>query len=130
MKKLKKVLIGIVAVVVFIGLGGLFFASRGLDEGKQVTINEVDLSKFDDGVYSGDYHHGRWANQVEIRLENHEIVEIKHIEGFNHKEAMETIHERVLEDQSLLVDVVSGATVSSKAYLKAIENALMKNPDQ
>ena len=128
MKKWKKVLIGIVAVVVMIGLAGLFFASQGLDEGKQVSINEVDLSKLDDGVYTGSYDHGRWTNQVEIRVENHEIVEIRKVEGFEHKAAMETIHERVLESQSLLVDVVSGATVSSKAYLKAIEHALQGDP--
>lgn len=130
MKKLKKVLIGIIVVVVFIGLGGLYFATRGLDEGKQVLINEVDLLKLDEGMYRGDYNHGRWANQVEIRVENHKIIEIKHIEGFKHKEAMEPIHERVIRNQSLLVDVVSGATVSSKAYLKAIENALQGNPVQ
>ena len=33
----------------------------------------------------------------------------------------------VIKNQSLDVDVVSGATVSSKAILKAIENALNNN---
>jgi len=31
---------------------------------------------------------------------------------------------RVIEAQSTDIDAVSGATVTSKAYLKAIENAL------
>ena len=32
--------------------------------------------------------------------------------------------ELVIEAQSLQVDVVSGATITAKAYLKAVENAL------
>ena len=31
---------------------------------------------------------------------------------------------RIIEQQTLKVDVVTGATVSSKAFLKAVENAL------
>ena len=130
MKRWKKVLTVIIAVFVIISLAGLFFATRGLDEGKQVSINDADLSKLDDGVYRGVFDQGRWANQVEIRVENHKMTDIKKTEGFEHKEAMASIHARVLENQTLLVDVVSGATVSSKAYLKAIENALQGEPIQ
>ncbi len=37
------------------------------------------------------------------------------------------LFEEVKTEQSLQVDTVSGATVSTKAYLKAIENALTDN---
>jgi uncharacterized protein with FMN-binding domain len=32
----------------------------------------------------------------------------------------------VIDAQSLQVDTISGATLTSKAYLKAVENALLK----
>ncbi len=38
----------------------------------------------------------------------------------------EKIPDKVLEEQSLQVDIVSGATFSSKVILKAVEDALNK----
>jgi len=39
-------------------------------------------------------------------------------------EMTSTIINNVIKNQSTTVDTVSGATVTSKAYLKSIENAL------
>ena len=36
----------------------------------------------------------------------------------------QALYERVIQAQSLEVDTISGATLTSRAYLKAIENAL------
>ena len=36
------------------------------------------------------------------------------------------LYERVIEDQTLQVDTISGATLTSKAYLQAVENALLQ----
>jgi len=38
----------------------------------------------------------------------------------------ETLYDRVIAGQSLHVDTVSGATLTSKAYLQAVENALVQ----
>ncbi|MBV1758052.1 MAG: FMN-binding protein [Dethiosulfatibacter sp.] len=38
----------------------------------------------------------------------------------------DTLFEKVISTQDTKVDTVSGATVTSKAYLKAIENALVQ----
>ena len=37
-----------------------------------------------------------------------------------------TLYERVIAAQSLQVDTVSGATLTSKAYLQCVENALVE----
>ncbi|WP_368487958.1 FMN-binding protein [Clostridium sp. BJN0013] len=37
---------------------------------------------------------------------------------------MEDLFQKVIELQSLQVDIISGATLTSKAHLKALENAL------
>jgi uncharacterized protein with FMN-binding domain len=36
------------------------------------------------------------------------------------------LYERVIQSQSLQVDTISGATLTSKAYLQCVENALLQ----
>jgi len=38
----------------------------------------------------------------------------------------EVLYDRVIQAQSLQVDTISGATLTSKAYLQAVENALIQ----
>ncbi len=40
-------------------------------------------------------------------------------------EVTNTLFDRIIQNQSLDVDIETGATVTSHAYLKAIENALV-----
>ena len=50
------------------------------------------------------------------------VLEQKETEGFD--KAMDTLKAAVIEKNSLEVDGVSGATLTSKGYLEAVENAL------
>ncbi len=125
MKKWKKVIIGAGLVIGVLGLVMLFFVTRGLDEGKALVINEVDLQSLEDGMYPGEYEGGRWTNTVEVEVQDGKIQNIRLTGGFEMKKVKEEIYEKVMENQGVEVEVVSGATVSSKAYLKAIENALI-----
>lgn len=43
---------------------------------------------------------------------------------FKTDEVTKTLFDRVIQNQSLDVDIETGATVTSHAYLKAIENAV------
>ena len=43
---------------------------------------------------------------------------------FKIDEVTKTLFDRVIQNQSLDVDIETGATVTSHAYLKAIENAV------
>lgn len=124
MKKWKKITGGIALVVLILGLAMLFFVTRGLEEGKALVINEVDIQSLEDAIYWGDYEAGRWTNSVKVEVLEGEIRSISLIEGFDMGNVKEEIYGKVMARQSLDVEVVSGATVSSKAYLKAIENAL------
>lgn len=62
---------------------------------------------------------------VKVEVQNHEITGIEVVE---HKDAYleqaEQIAGAVCSEQSLEVDAVSGATLTSDTILKAIENAL------
>ena len=125
MRKGKKIIGGILLAVLIVGLALLFFVTRGLEEGKALVINDVNIQSLEDGIYQGEHEAGRWTNIVQVEVMDGEILSIQLLDGFEMKKVKEEIYGKVMEHQSVEVDVASGATVSSKAYLKAIENALI-----
>lgn len=131
MKKKAYQIIGIVVGVLAIGFGVLYFAflAPGFKQQKIVRnmqINEVDLSKIPNGIYQGDFSFSKLVYEVEVSVKNHSIESIKVLRnGTNdHAKKAEGVLQNVLNAQSLKVDVVTGATTTSKALLKATENAL------
>lgn len=127
MKKIFKLGLVIIIFLVFT-VGGLFFyLTRGLDAVSQQVTTDVNLSLLADGVYLGKYDGGRWSNQIEVEIKNQQIKKITIVKDvmFSKPEVIEQLFKRVIERQSLHVDVVSGATVTSKAYLKSMEMALI-----
>ena len=126
--KILKILGLIFLVIVIIAAAGVFYVSRGLEEGLNVDINPVDLSKIEDGVYNGRNDFGRWTNELNVKVENHKItnIEIEEDVKVAISELSSKLFQKVIEEQNTTVDAVSGGTVTSKAYLKSIENALNK----
>jgi len=124
---MKKVLL-IIGGAVFATLLVLFlYITNGLSEGKNVALNGIDLSNISDGMYVGTYDFKRWTNTVHVHVKDNEIISIVLIDdvpGAEITDCSEEILRRVLDAQDTQVDAVAGATVTSKAYLKAIENAL------
>ena len=87
-----------------------------------------DLNNIENGVYRGAYTlpGSPLRAVVDVTVQNHFMTVIKLIE---HEcspigKKAESIVERIIRNQSLDVDVVSGATLSSQTILKAVENAL------
>ena len=111
----------IVAVIVLILAGGLFAVTRGLDEMQDLVINEVNAGELPDGEYTGEFDRYRWSNKVTVTIVDGKITEVRPENG----QALELeLSERIIASQSLQVDIDTGATVSSKAFLKAVEEAL------
>jgi uncharacterized protein with FMN-binding domain len=95
---------------------------------KEITAPLPDMENKSDGMYRGSYDLSGTPVKVivDVTVQNQTITGvniIKHSCSPIGKKA-EKITERVIEQQSLAVDVVSGATGSSMAIMKAIENAL------
>jgi len=113
-------------VVVIISSGALFYMTRGLSRGKNLVINDINLTELEDGYYQGKYEDGRWSNEVEVEINNNKISSVKIIDDiiFSQPEIKEKIFKRIIEKQTLDVDIVSEATVTTKVYLKSIEIAL------
>ena len=97
----------------------------GCKDKDSIIIKDVNLEKVKDGTYNGEYKSFPVKVVLSVKVKNHQITEIKikkHNEGKG--ETAEAIIEDVIQAQSLEVDAISGATLSSKCILKAIENAL------
>lgn len=116
----------ILLLLVIVAASGVFYLSRGLEEGVNVVINPVNLSEIKDGVYNGRNDFGRWTNELNVTVANNRITNIEIVKDVKivSPELSTILFQNVIEEQNIDVDVVSGGTVTSKAYLKSIENAL------
>lgn len=127
MKKRKNkflMITGVVAAFIIIMLaGGLIVVTRGLPEMQELVINDINPGELPDGLYTGEFSRYRWSNRVKVTIEGGRIMDVQ----FDSGGALEQkLSERIVADQSLLVDIDTGATVSSKAFLKAVEEALSR----
>lgn len=128
----RNILIAIVVlvIVVVVGLGGgLLFTAGERREANNLPIDHVNFKELHDGSYLGEYEGGmyKWrANKVQVTISSSKVTDIKLLEQTEKRpsEFTDELFERVIQSQSLQVDTISGATLTSKAYLKAIEKAL------
>ncbi len=128
MKKWQKrlLMLAILLGVCLVGLGIMMSkAQDNLDGLVEMTISDVDLTSISDGVYKGTYDVFPVSVEVDVTISNHEILKIDLIKHFNGQgKPAEVIIDDVIAAQTLDVDVITGATYSSKIILKAIEVAL------
>jgi len=136
MKKGVKITLGVVIVLVILAIIIFVVVGNFLDEiSEEIEKIEINVSEFDekiktmdDGVYVGEYYmEDLIGAEVEVTVEDHKITEVeilqhKHGQG---KDA-EVITDDIVGNQSIGVDVITGATYSSKFILKATENAILK----
>ena len=100
--------------------------TNGLSASMAVAIDGVDLSGVPDGSYTGVYEFKRWSNTLTVHVEGNAItaIDIEDDMFAAREEWSDELFRRVIAGQDTKVDAIAGATVSSKAYLKAIEDAL------
>lgn len=94
---------------------------------KDAPAEDIKLEQAADGTYEGKSRNWPVSVTVEVSISEHRISDItiiRHFEGRG--ESAEAIVGKVLASQSLDVDVISGATVSSRTILEAIADALKK----
>lgn len=127
MKQNSKKIRIIVCAVLLIVFSSAVCISSYLDDIRQINILTPELSSLADGDYKGEYTILPVDVEVKVSIENNQISNVEILKHFNGlgKQA-EAVIPLVLNQQSLDIDSVSGATVSSKCILKAIENAMIK----
>lgn len=123
----------LLVILAILGTGaaiGWSYLSKEHDEARNLPLDKVNFSRLKDGTYTGSYEGGmyKWrANKVQVTVVSGKVTDIKlqsPINGDTEPKKKDLLYGRVIEAQSLQVDAISGATLDSKAYLQAVENAL------
>jgi uncharacterized protein with FMN-binding domain len=127
-------IIALVVVVVLAVAGGIgwSYVSKEHKEARSLPLNKVNFNKLSDGKYHGAYAGGmyKWrTNECDVTVAGGKVADIQ-LSGTIDPGAENTdykmLYSRVIAQQSLQVDTISGATLTSKAYLQAVENALVQ----
>lgn len=127
--KMNKIILASIIVFIILIVLAIFF-NHVTKKADTILVDNIDLSVIPDGQYIGEYSIFPVYTKIEITVKNHEFSEInilKHDNGLG--SSAENIKEDIKKEQSLNVDAISGATVSSKCILKAIEKAIEKGCD-
>ena len=91
----------------------------------ETTFDEIDIADVSDGIYIGEYDVNFIYAKVEVTVEDGEIVSINILEHRHERgKAAEAITNKIVDEQKIDVDAISGATNSSTVIKKAVENAL------
>lgn len=120
---------------IFLFLASLIFAAAYLKSVanykkavKETTFRDISISNIPDGIYIGEYDVNFIYAKVKVTVQNRTITGIELLEHKNgHGKPAETIIDRIIEEQKINVDAVSGATNSSIVIKKAVENAIHVN---
>lgn len=127
------VLLILVAVLAIGGAIGWSFLAREHREARSLPLNAVEFDKLkDDGVYHGVYEGGMYGwryNECDVTLKDGKVAAIQLVgskDPGRENTTVQPLYDRVIQAQSLQVDTISGATLTSKAYLQCIENALLQ----
>ena len=100
-------------------------------EARSLPLNAVDFSKLNDGTYHGAYAGGmyKWrANECDVTVTSGKVAAIQLVgskDPGSKNAQVDVLYDRVIKAQSLQVDTVTSATLTSKAWLQAVENALI-----
>lgn len=125
----KKIVLFAIMLLLLIGLvWGIIYLKSVADYKQAVretNFEEINISDISDGVYTGEYDVNFIYAKVEVTMQNGEITNInilkhKHERG----KAAKAITNKIVDEQRIDVDAISGATNSSTVIKKAVENAL------
>lgn len=127
-KRTKLILCGaLLALVIALGFGFnyLFTFLAYERDVEAIQVQNVDLSAIADGEYYGDCDVDFIRARVRVVVKDHRIIELEMIEHYNDRgAAANDLPNRILEQQRIDVDAVSGATSSSKVIQEAVYNSL------
>ncbi len=129
---IKKILI---AILIFFIIGLTFMwsiLSKEHKEIKNLSLQGVNFNNLKDGTYYGEFNGGNYhfrSNKIKLIIKNNKISNIELIKSSEFGKSIEKftkLAQQVLNSQSLHVDGITGATITTKAHLKSIYNALIK----
>lgn len=125
----KKIILFIIMLLLLVGLVlGIIYLKNVVDYKravKETTFEEINISDISDGIYIGEYDVNFIYAKVEVTVQNGEITNINILEHRHERgKTAEAITNKIVDEQRIDVDAISGATNSSTVIKKAVENAL------
>lgn len=119
------------SVVILMGIGltyggryvvGLKHYRQGLEA---INVRDIDISAVADGEYFGACDIDFIRVRVRVLMQEGKIQELELLEHYNDRgAAANTIPLRMLQEQRICVDTISGATSSCRVIQQAVYNAL------
>ena len=131
MKKKKIIIIAGISLFVVLS-AGIFAITRGLSCMKYIEPAGINPTLLSDGSYTGTFEHGRFTNTLTVRIEGGRIIAIDiddDLFGGSVLNVSDEVFDRVIRAQDTRIDTVAGSTVTTTAYLKAIEDALTRGAE-
>jgi uncharacterized protein with FMN-binding domain len=123
-------------LVVLLAIGAAFgwsFLAREHREARSLPLNAVNFDKLkNDGVYHGLYEGGMYGwryNECDVTVKDGRVTGIQLVGSIDpgaRNTDHQMLYDRVIAAQSLQVDTISGATLTSKGWLQCVENALLQ----
>lgn len=117
----------ITAAVCMLAGAVLFIKSSvTLNTVRAMPIGSVDMQAVPDGEYEGETSYSGVSVHVKVTVRDHQITKIEDLEPRDSVYATYAtgVFKKIVSRQTPDVDAITGATTSSKAYMKAVENAL------
>jgi len=129
MPKAVRIILIILGAIIFLGVVLAILATIGMDDVKNFKIPGIDLSRIEDGEYQGSCTISRWAMKVKVTVQDHKIKSVaivdKMMSNLN-EQMIATINGNVIDRQPPNFDALTAASITSKAYMIAITDALQK----
>jgi uncharacterized protein with FMN-binding domain len=128
-RTLNRRVVSIIVIVLAIVVVGLSLSSSlSLRKYRRMTIEDSEVSALADGTYYGEAEIGNYVYRVEVAVLEGAITDIRAVDNRESPYAFyaEGVFGKIIRDQNANTDAVTGATTTSKALMKAVENALVK----
>lgn len=112
---------------VFIISAFLGFAADNQHSGfRNSNVETLDIKSLPDGIYKGEKEYGSWNYKVHVTVRGGRITAIEAIDNRDSPYAFyaEGVFFKIMKEQRLDVDAISGATTTSIAFQEAVLNAL------
>ena len=124
MKKVFIISISVIAVLLASGMFALYPSNM-----RDIELQGIDLTDIPDGRFTGTFERGRFTNTLTVYVQDNRIVKIDIVDDIfmpSVTNASGEVFRRVIDMQDTKIDAVTGATITTNAYLKSIENALIQ----
>jgi uncharacterized protein with FMN-binding domain len=108
------VVVGVMAIAVTAGMGAV----------RRTQVAAVDLSRVADGSYKGAFSAGRFQFAVRVEVQGNKITAVSLQDPAKENDISRAVAAAIVNKQSVVMDAVSGASLTTRAFTKAVENAL------